>query len=121
MEWQLEVGRPASGLRSSDSMSLPALAHVAFLQTDVNSLTGTEREEGSAGGGVAGKAAGWGGHVDEAQEEPNCLAVRGVLHLHSCLATTCWELTTTYWYSNKHGGGGWGVEVRWGRRQGNVF
>lgn len=45
--------KPAFGLKSSNSTScaLP-LFHAAFLEIDVNSLTGTGRREGSAGGGV---------------------------------------------------------------------
>ena len=58
--------RAASGLRSSKSMSLcSALAHVVFSEADVNSLTGTGKEEGSAGGGGAGEGSGMGWHVTQ--------------------------------------------------------
>ena len=52
-------------------------------------------------------------------EEPNCLAVRGPsLAQLSCSKSAGNRLPFTSSISME---GGWGVEVRWGRRQGNVF
>lgn len=75
------------------------------MQTDVNSLTGTEREEGSAGGGVAGKGSRMGWHVTQAQGRNQTAWLSGVLHLHSCLATNLLGIDYHLLVFNKHGGG----------------
>ena len=82
-----------------------ALAHVVFSEADVNSLTGTGKEEGSAGGGGAGEGSGMGWHVTQAQGRNQAAWLSGAHHLHSCLAVNLLGIGCHLLVLNKQGGG----------------
>lgn len=105
-QWQLGGGEACVRTQVFPfHVTCSALAHVAFLETDVKSLRGTEREEGSAGSGVAGEGGRMGWHVTQAQGRNQTAWLSGAHHLHSCLAANLLGIDYHLLVFNKHGGG----------------